>query len=226
MAVDANIHETVIARIEEGLRSEIRIDAFPDKLLKGYVKKVALLPDSQNRWYNPELKVYKTSVAIDQENAGLKPGMSARVRIVVQELEDILMVPIHAVANSHRKNYAFVKEGDLLVKREVETGDYNDDFIEIKNGLNESEMVALNAAALMDEVSPDSGSGTQRTKRSEEGKENRSEEKEPAGQSEEKEPAGQSEEKKESETETSPEQAPAPNQARLDSERRTKRVDS
>lgn len=220
MAVDANIHESVIARIREGLPSEIRIDAFPDQVFKGSVRKVALLPDSQNRWYNPELKVYKTTVGIDQENPGLKPGMSAQVKIIVDELQDVLMVPIHAVANHNRKNYCFVKQGVQLAQREVETGDYNDDFIEIKTGLQEGELVALNVASLMDKLPPETRTFQRRGREGGEGEENR------GGQSEGEESKEAGESGGDEAVEETPAAAPAPEQARLDGERRAKRVDS
>ncbi len=209
MAVEAKIHESVIARVKEGLAAEVRIDAFPDRFLKGHVDKVGLLPDSQNRWYNPELKVYKTMVVIDEENPGLKPGMSARVRIIVDELNDVLMVPIHAVASQNRKNYCFVKEDANFVPREVEPGDYNDDFMEIKSGLKLGELVALDVSPMMDQL-PTEDRTLDRQNRSGEP---------------EKDKAEQTEEE-ESEPDPSLETSPAANQASLDTGRKSKRVDS
>ena len=143
MSVKVKIHETYIKKIKKGEKVRITVDAFPDTILDGEVTKVGVLPDSQNRWMNPDLKVYVTTITINGTYDWIKPGMSAKVEILVDHLNDVVHVPIQAVAPSEGKQVCYVVHGLKPEKREVEIGQFNDEFIEIRKGLNEGEKVLL-----------------------------------------------------------------------------------
>jgi len=137
------IHESYIKKIKKGQKVRITVDAFPDKLLEGEVSKLGVLPDSQNRWMNPDLKVYLTTITIDAVHDWLKPGMSAKAEILVKELPDVVYVPVQAVTPVEGKQWCFVANGHGQERREVEVGEFNDEFIEIKRGISEGEKVCL-----------------------------------------------------------------------------------
>jgi len=143
MSVNVKIHESYIKKIKKGQKARITVDAFPDTVLKGEVTKVAVLPDSQNRWLNPDMKVYLTTVAIQDTEEWIKPGMSAKVEIMVNRLEDCTYVPVQAVSPEADKQVCYVARGGNVEKRVVEIGDFNDEFIQIKSGVSEGEQVLL-----------------------------------------------------------------------------------
>jgi len=146
MKVNTKVHESVVDKVEEGQRATVRVDAFSDMVLEGRVSSVAVLPDSQSRWMNPDLKVYTTEVEIlDQKKVELKPGMSARVEILIASLKDVVYVPIQSVTVRRGKQVCFVmKDGDSE-EVVVETGMNNDKFVEIKKGLKERQEILLYA---------------------------------------------------------------------------------
>lgn len=143
MAVDVKIHETYIKKVRKGQKARVTVDAFPDKVLTGEVTKVSVLPDSQNRWMNPDLKVYGVTVALDGTHDWVKPGMSARVEILVSKLPDVIQIPVQAVLLYEGKQVCYVAGGLKPERREVEIGEFTDEFIEIKHGLKEGEKVLL-----------------------------------------------------------------------------------
>jgi multidrug resistance efflux pump len=143
MSVKVKIHETYIKKIQKGQKARITVDAFPDKTLTGEVTKVGVLPDSQNRWMNPDLKVYAVTIAIDGTQDWVKPGMSAKVEVLVNKLPDVVHVPVQAVSLNEGKQVCYVSGGLKPERREVETGEFTDEFIEIKKGLKEGEKVLL-----------------------------------------------------------------------------------
>ncbi len=155
MAVKVRIHESYIKKIKPGQQVRITADAFPDKLLEGEVSKVGLLPDSQNRWMNPDLKVYLTTITINGTYDWLKPGMSAKVEIRVKELPDVVYVPIQAVAPIAGKQFCYLAARGQPEQREVEVGEFNDEFIEIKRGLREGDRVCLRAQPVIDKEGGD-----------------------------------------------------------------------
>jgi len=145
MAVKVRIHESYIKKVSKGQKVRITLDAFPDKLLEGEVSKLGVLPDSQNRWMNPDLKVYLTTITINGVQDWLKPGMSAKAEILVKKLSDVVYVPLQAVTPIEGKQLCFVANGHGQERREVEIGEFNDEFIEIKSGVREGEKVCLRA---------------------------------------------------------------------------------
>lgn len=164
MAVRVKIHEAQIKKIQKGMKARIQIDAFPDKQLTGEVTKVAVLPDSQDRWMNPDMKVYLTTIDINGVQEWLKPGMSAKVEILVDQLDDVVFVPIQAVTPSGGKHLCYAANHGDPEAREVEIGQFNDEFIEIKKGLKEGERVLLRAPdAVENESEPNVGNSEKPT---------------------------------------------------------------
>ena len=146
MSVRVRIHESYIKKIKKGQTARITVDAFPDKVLDGEVTRVGVLPDSQNMWMNPDMKVYLTTITINGTNDWLKPGMTAKVDILANELTNVVYVPMQAVAPFERKQVCYVPHGHATERREVEVGEFNDEFIEVRKGLKEGEAVVLQPA--------------------------------------------------------------------------------
>jgi len=142
MKVEIKVHETWIDKIEPNQPAKITIAAFPDKTFAGKVLKKAPLAD-QTDFLNPDLKVYLTDVSIDGTHDALKTGMTADVEVIISELHDVLYVPIQSVITVEEKKICYVIRS-RAEKREVETGLFNDNFVEIKSGLAEGEKVLLN----------------------------------------------------------------------------------
>jgi multidrug resistance efflux pump len=144
MSVRVKIHESYIKKIEKGQKARITVDAYPDKVLDGEVNKVAVLPDSGNRYLNPDLKIYPTSITIAETHDWLKPGMTAKVEIFVARLTDVVYVPIQAVSPWEDQQVCYIANGSRKPQRRVvDIGECNDEFIEIRHGLKEGERVLL-----------------------------------------------------------------------------------
>ena len=142
MKVEVKIHETWIDRIEPNQPADITVQAFPDKTFTGRVLKKAPLADQED-FLNPDLKVYLTDIGIDGTHDSLKTGMTGKVTVMIDELHDVLYVPIQSVVTVEDKKICYFA-GSPAQKREVETGLFNDNFVEIKSGLAEGEKVMLN----------------------------------------------------------------------------------
>jgi multidrug resistance efflux pump len=142
MGLNVKIHESAVNRIRAGMPVTVRVDSFPDERLKGTVRRVAVLPDSQNRWLNPDLKVFTTIIAIEGQYEWLKPGTSASAEILVEEISDTTYIPIQAVKRHGDTPVVYVATAGGE-RRPVRTGSYNNDFIQVTEGLTEGERVYL-----------------------------------------------------------------------------------
>ena len=157
MSVSVKVHESYIKKIKKGQKARITVDAFPDTVLTGEITKVGVLPDSQNRWLNPDLKVYNTTITIDGTYDWVKPGMSAKVEILANKLDDVVYIPVQAVTSIDRKQFCYIAGGFKPERREVEIGDFNDEFIEIKHGLKAGEHVLLRLPDGIETGGPENG---------------------------------------------------------------------
>jgi hypothetical protein len=107
------------------------------------VTKVALLPDTQSRWGNPNLKVYSTEVVLRDDVGDAKPGVSARAEIVITNLKDVITVPIQSVATAGGQLVCYVEGTGGPKPVPVEIGLYNTKFIEVTKGLSDGDRVLL-----------------------------------------------------------------------------------
>ena len=95
---------------------------------------------------NPDMKVYLTTININGTNDWLKPGMGAKVEVLVNSLSNVIYVPVQAVSPLEGKQVCYVANGRKPECRTVEAGEFNDEFIEVKSGIKEGERVLLRAA--------------------------------------------------------------------------------
>lgn len=147
MSLKVKIHETYIKKVKKGQKVRITVDAFADKVLNGEVTKVGVLPDSQNRWMNPDLKVYLTTISVEGTHDWLKPGMTAKAEIFVSQLTNVVYVPIQAVTPIEGKQYVYVVQNGRQEQQEVEVGEFSDEFIEVRKGVEAGQRVALKGPA-------------------------------------------------------------------------------
>ena len=145
MAV-VQVHESFVRHIKTGQKAVVRIDSLPDQEFQGVVRHVAPTPDARRKYYE-NISVYDTHVWIQDENSqlpeDLKPGVSAKAEIVVAELNDVMMVPVQSVTTYKGQKVVQVKRGENVVVVPVKTGQFNNRFIEIKDGLKEGDQVSL-----------------------------------------------------------------------------------
>jgi HlyD family secretion protein len=142
MRLLVKIHESHINQIRSGQPAYVVLDSMPDQRFRGFVAKVAPLPDSSSRWMNPNLKVYATEVRITDRLPDVKPGVSARAEVVITNLTDVLTVPIQAVTTLRGQQVAYVA-GNPPRPVSVGVGMYNQKLIEITSGLKEGDRVLL-----------------------------------------------------------------------------------
>lgn len=141
-------------KIAHGQPAQIRIDAFPDRLLSGEVKTVATVA-SQQDWLSADVKVYQALVAVNESLPDLKPGMSAEVTILTDSARDnCLTIPVQAIlgsADMGNKRRVYVQTPEGPEPREAVIGISNDRMAEVVSGIEEGEQVVVNPRLLLNE---------------------------------------------------------------------------
>jgi HlyD family secretion protein len=143
MIAEASVHESVLKQVTIGLPCTLSVDALPGLTFAGKVQFVALLPDKGSWWANPNQRLYKTEISIDDKHSEMRPGMSCNIEILTDEIPDTLYVPLQSVITQKGDTIAFVAGGDTVEQRKVKVGRNNDKWVEIEDGLKEGEVVLL-----------------------------------------------------------------------------------
>ncbi len=137
--VMVNVNERDIVGIKIGQEAKVKVDAYPNKVFIGKVSNISPVLDLLSRTAPIEIEI------INPEHL-LKPGMFARVEIVIEKHENVLIVPIKAVIYQDGKKRLFIMEQGIARLREVKTGVENGGMVEIASGLKEREKVIIEGA--------------------------------------------------------------------------------
>ena len=92
MQVETNVSESDIGGVMAGHQGAFTVDAFPKRAFQGKVSQVRQSPQTVQN-----VVTYNVVVSVDNSDSALKPGMTAAVRIVVDERADVLRVPNQAL---------------------------------------------------------------------------------------------------------------------------------
>jgi HlyD family secretion protein len=134
--VSAPMDEIDSGRIRLGFPVRVTVDSRPDEIFMGKVTRIApyvLDIEAQNRTVEIEVELDDPEIA-----RSLLPGTSADVEVILKTLKDAPRIPTTALFQNNR---VLVVEDDVLVEREIETGLRNWDFVEVRAGLEEGEVV-------------------------------------------------------------------------------------
>ena len=88
MQIDTAVAEADVGRLTEGMKAQFTVDAFPGKTFEGIVRQVRNAPTTTSG-------VVTYDAVIDVENAdkSLRPGMTANVTFVLQQVTDAVKIP-------------------------------------------------------------------------------------------------------------------------------------
>ena len=84
-------------------------------------------------------------VEIDNPDENIIIGLDAKVEILTNSVEDVLMIPVGALNADKSGDFVYVIENGIAVRRDVVTGISSTEFIEVKEGLTESDKIILSA---------------------------------------------------------------------------------
>lgn len=142
MTVKSRVREVDLFKVNVGKKASIEVDAYPHLLFNGTITSIGVLALADPTRQSEE-KYFELRVALDESDPRVRPGMTTRMVIHVDKLENALVVPLHSLFYEQKKNYCYVQGLTGHEKREVEIGMQNEEWAEIKSGLNEGEEVCL-----------------------------------------------------------------------------------
>ncbi|HEV3139762.1 MAG TPA: efflux RND transporter periplasmic adaptor subunit [Vicinamibacterales bacterium] len=129
------------ARVQTDRAVLVRVDAIPNRELKGAVAEISMMAKPDFRSW-PPTRNFDVIITLQDSDAKLRPGMSAGARVELEHLPGVLLVPTTAIFQRGRAFTAYVVNGSLVEPRTVTVLRRGRDQIAIAAGLREGERVA------------------------------------------------------------------------------------
>jgi HlyD family secretion protein len=141
--LDVQISEIDIPFVEVGQPAQLVFDAYFESTFNGEVTEIAPVSTTTQG-----VVEYNVRIKLLDSDGRIKPGMTAAVNIVVDEKEDVFVVPNDAIVNINGQDQVFVLRNGSYVAEPVTLGSYSDFYSEvIEADIDEGELIALNPPA-------------------------------------------------------------------------------
>ena len=156
MQIDTRVSESDIGKVGDSQKALFSVDAYPGKTFTGTVEQIRNEPVNENN-----VVTYNVVVLTENSELKLKPGMTAQVKIVVADKDNVLRVPTSAIrfvpppsANTagspdynENASYVWIKgKGGLIEPVAVQTGVSDSSYTEITSGdIKEGQEVIVEA---------------------------------------------------------------------------------
>ena len=146
LEVQVDVNESFIQRVQPGQPVEAVLNAYPDWRIPAEV--IAIIPTADR-----SRATVRVRIAILERDARIVPDMGVRVAFLAAnenttaEAPARLLVPAAALVETNGGSYAFVLQGDQVVRRDVEVGEMRGEFRQVLNGLRSGERVVLDPSA-------------------------------------------------------------------------------
>jgi multidrug efflux pump subunit AcrA (membrane-fusion protein) len=145
------VAERFISRIRLNQPCEIFLDAWPGEVFRGSVSEVSPTLDTASR--TMEIKVN-----VDNPGSKLKAGMFAKVRVITEQKDNVVKIPITAMVNRFGEQYVFIIDNSdpaepVAKKRIITAGIQIDGVLEVTRGLLPSDEIVIRGQTLLEDGS-------------------------------------------------------------------------
>ncbi len=128
-----DVPEKYYSFVKSGTPARIELDSYPGKTFTGAISNVRPVVDPMTRTTQVEILIPNPSHII-------KPGMFARVTLVLASRSNTVIVPFDTVLGETEK-YVFIDKGGIAAKKIVTLGIEQDNNVEILSGLAKDDKV-------------------------------------------------------------------------------------
>jgi HlyD family secretion protein len=142
MLVKTQVREIDLHKIAVGQPCSVAVDAYPDPVFDGSVSFVGALA-AENLKLGRGEKYFELTVRLSGGDDRLRPGMTARVSILSDRVEDQLTLPVQAVFEEGGLTHCYLYREKKYKKVGVTTGRQNEDRVVIRSGLKSGDRVSL-----------------------------------------------------------------------------------
>ncbi|MDR2578000.1 MAG: efflux RND transporter periplasmic adaptor subunit [Chitinispirillales bacterium] len=150
MKIEVMVPEHDFVHLRPGMAANVKTDAYPDTVFESKVFTV-------NPALNRMSRTSRVAIEVRNDRHKLKPGMFARVEIIVGNTKNVLAVPTSSIVTRSGETFVFTVESSpapfettpKLVK--VKTGQSTEELTEILEGIEEGAVVLIDNSITLSE---------------------------------------------------------------------------
>ncbi|WP_353071748.1 efflux RND transporter periplasmic adaptor subunit [Tunturiibacter gelidoferens] len=138
-----DVYENDLPTVHLGQKADIRLTAYPDRVLTGVISDIGAVLD-------PQIRTAKVRIQVENPNTLMRVGMFATATIHGKTAQTHVQVPATAVLHLHDRDWVYTPAGDGKFRRVMVRGGASlpGNMQEIISGLNAGQQVVTNALAL------------------------------------------------------------------------------
>src|ERR1700722_4444423 len=142
-----DVYENDLPTVHLGQKADIRLTAYPSRVLTGTISDIGAVLD-------PQIRTAKVRIQVDNPDTLMRVGMFATATIHGKTLQTHAQLPATAVLHLHDRDWVYVPVGGGSFRRvSVQGGDtLRGNMLEILSGINVGQQVVANALTLQNTV--------------------------------------------------------------------------
>jgi cobalt-zinc-cadmium efflux system membrane fusion protein len=141
-----DVFESDMANVRVGEPTEIKLNAYPDKVLKGMISNIGSILD-------PNIRTAKVRIEVANPGEMMRPGMFATATLFGKEKRTYSAVPASAIVHLHDRDWVFVPVQGKFKRIQVASGEQlPSNMQEILSGLQPGQQVVTNAINLQNAI--------------------------------------------------------------------------
>ncbi len=133
IVIKSSVNKYDIVNIEEGQPASVNIK---NKEYAGKVSRIERMTKESGTGTGIGIEI-----TLDETSDDIILGLEAKAKIYTANLSDVMRIPLEALNEDEEGSYVFVARDGIAEKEFVECGIRNEDMVEIRSGLSESELV-------------------------------------------------------------------------------------
>jgi len=141
-----DVYENDMANVRVGEPTDIKLNAYPNKVLKGTISNIGSILD-------PNIRTAKVRIEVANPGEMMRPGMFATATLFGKEKQTYAAVPASAIVHLHDRDWVFVPAQEKFKRIQVVSGEQlPNNMQEILSGLQPGQQVVTNAINLQNVI--------------------------------------------------------------------------
>src|ERR1017187_2263117 len=141
-----DVYESDMAHVRVGQPADIKLNAYPDKVLKGTISNIGAILD-------PNIRTAKVRIEVANPGGMLRPGMFGTATLFGKEKQNYAAVPASAIVHLHDRDWVYVPAQEKFKRIEVVSGEQLPNNMQvIVSGLQPGQQVVTNAINLQNAI--------------------------------------------------------------------------
>lgn len=144
---EVQVDEADYPRLRMGQPAVVTVDALGGRKYDGKVIEIGASAQAGASGAQTNIRQFKVKVAIANPTPDLKPGVTARVRLIADKRENVIRVPVGAIRTEEKSGeqifYVFVSEKNKAAKKTIKAGLSDDLYTEVTDGVKEGDEIII-----------------------------------------------------------------------------------